>query len=285
MLEKLDSIPWSELQHAYGNASDVPRLMRSLFSLEKEVRAKARDELFNNINHQGSCYQATLYAIPFVFELIQNSDVADRHLLIYHLVCIAVGLDSDYQPYEFGLAEFRRLFEGKAAKLSDKQQSKFVSGPHIELACYESVNAKTNVFVSLLSDDLEEVRVASAYALCWFPECPDALPLIKNKLEQLEGSQARELANFALSYGFLCDRSGVPVEIDLLSPLLEHGRLYVRVAAAIALAKTTATTRVLDVLFEGVQAEEIGNIYETTPFNDGDLQSYAEAVLDQVSSA
>ncbi len=39
MLETLDAIPWSTLHHAYGEASDVPGLMRDLASPKKEDKA------------------------------------------------------------------------------------------------------------------------------------------------------------------------------------------------------------------------------------------------------
>jgi hypothetical protein len=37
MLETLDAVPWSELEHAYGEASEVPDLIRELASPEQEV--------------------------------------------------------------------------------------------------------------------------------------------------------------------------------------------------------------------------------------------------------
>ncbi|GHO46095.1 hypothetical protein [Ktedonospora formicarum] len=37
MLETLDSIPWSDLEHAYGEASNVPDMIRGLVSPEPEI--------------------------------------------------------------------------------------------------------------------------------------------------------------------------------------------------------------------------------------------------------
>lgn len=33
MLEGIDSVPWGELEHAYGSAEDVPGLLRKLLNL------------------------------------------------------------------------------------------------------------------------------------------------------------------------------------------------------------------------------------------------------------
>lgn len=282
MLDNLKSVNWASLHHAYGNASDVPKIIRSLLSSSKDERSIARRELGERINHQGSCYQATPFAVPFLIELIQNRDVLDRHSLILNLVCIAVGLDSDQLPYGFNLREFRGVFETRSAKLTAKQRAERSSGPHINLACYESVNAQANVFVSLLTDDCEDVRIASAFALCWFPECVGTLDLSRTTLLQPAKCTTKELTNVALSYGLLSHHLGVSVEADLLNPMLDHRLLYVRVAAAIAMAKSAASTRVVEVLVEGAKSSELSNIYETTPFNEGDLQHYARKVLDAI---
>jgi hypothetical protein len=72
MLEGLDKIDWKNLEHAYGEAFDVPDLIRSLASKDEEKRADALWELYGNIFHQGTRYKATPFAIPFIFELIRG---------------------------------------------------------------------------------------------------------------------------------------------------------------------------------------------------------------------
>lgn len=49
MLNGLDEINWSQLHHAYGEASDVPVLFRQLLSKDKVMADKAMYELFGNI--------------------------------------------------------------------------------------------------------------------------------------------------------------------------------------------------------------------------------------------
>ncbi len=284
MLETIDRIRWSELTHAYGTADDVPSLIRSLLSSREEDRAKALRALWSNIFHQGTRYQATLHAIPFLFELIENPSVVDRHRVIYLLVGLGLGCEDEFLPYGFPLREYGRAPALDAARRSKNERAERPVGRRIHLACYERVDARAGVFVSLLSDNDEDIRIASAYALCWFPACATALESIRNVLTHLPGTRHRELANVALSYGLLCYHSGIAVETEHLRPFLDHDVLYVRVAAAVGMAKATADDHVLSVLAEGAEADELRDMFETTPFNDGDLQAYAEAVFDSVSA-
>jgi hypothetical protein len=65
MLEGLNEINWSQLHHAYGEASDVPVLIRKLLSKDENERNEALDHLFGNIWHQGTIWEASSYAVPF----------------------------------------------------------------------------------------------------------------------------------------------------------------------------------------------------------------------------
>ena len=87
MLEKLDEIGWSSLQHAYGEASDVPGQIRALISDDETERNKAFYELCGNIYHQGTLYEATVSAIPFLLE-IYNFQKAPNHEQIVLLVAL-----------------------------------------------------------------------------------------------------------------------------------------------------------------------------------------------------
>ena len=84
MLERLDKVPWAELEHAYGSAEDVPALLRKLLSPDPEVRRKTIWTLYGNVFHQGTRYPATPYVIPFLMELCECSETPKRgHLLDY----------------------------------------------------------------------------------------------------------------------------------------------------------------------------------------------------------
>lgn len=65
-LDGLADIDWRNLHHAYGSAEDVPDQLRSLAEGDDSVLW----DLFGNIHHQGSVYEATAYAIPFLWRLL-----------------------------------------------------------------------------------------------------------------------------------------------------------------------------------------------------------------------
>lgn len=91
MLESLDTVPWSTLSHAYGPAEDVPLLLRSLTGSDDEVRGKALHSLYGNIFHQGTRYQATPYAVPFLYELVSNPEIRGRDEIVMLLVHVALA--------------------------------------------------------------------------------------------------------------------------------------------------------------------------------------------------
>ena len=94
-LAGLDDVEWAALQHAFGPASDVPGLLRALQSGDRE----ALHELYGNIWHQGTTYEATAHAVPFIAALAK-SDASLRPELMHLLALIADG-----QPYPYGTGD------------------------------------------------------------------------------------------------------------------------------------------------------------------------------------
>lgn len=70
----LESPRWSELQHAYGQASDIPALLKQL----AEVPDSSDDKepwfsLWSSLAHQGDVYSASFAAVPHVVQAIASS--------------------------------------------------------------------------------------------------------------------------------------------------------------------------------------------------------------------
>ncbi|MFE1016459.1 hypothetical protein ACFW4M_35095 [Streptomyces sp. NPDC058794] len=63
---ELDTVPWQNLDHAYGPAEDVPELIRSLYRDDEEAADAAIHELYGNIHHQGTVYPASAPSVPFL---------------------------------------------------------------------------------------------------------------------------------------------------------------------------------------------------------------------------
>jgi tetratricopeptide (TPR) repeat protein len=82
VLENLDSIPWADLEHAYGSAADVPDLLRQLLDPDHKTRREVMWTLYGNVFHQGTRYPATPFVIPFLIELCESSEVPGRYDLL-----------------------------------------------------------------------------------------------------------------------------------------------------------------------------------------------------------
>jgi hypothetical protein len=91
VLEGLADIPWGDLSHAYGSAGDMPGLLRAIASGDAKAAGDAVSELFGNIWHQGTVYQATPYAVPFLARMAAVGIRAGD--LVQLLGCIAESTD------------------------------------------------------------------------------------------------------------------------------------------------------------------------------------------------
>jgi hypothetical protein len=134
LLDQLDEIPWQRLHHAYGTAEDVPELLRAL--ARPDQKESALNELFHIIWHQGSVYEASSYAVPFLFELACEQSIARREDLL-----------------------------GLVGSLADG------TGPvaHVHRT-RDQVYNYSNATLQFLNDRTPMVRAAAAFVLSRFPE-------------------------------------------------------------------------------------------------------------------
>jgi hypothetical protein len=89
--DDLDRVPWSKLEHAYGSAEDVPELLRELRTAPPSRGEGPLWHLFGNIYHQGTVYEATAHAVPFLIKLAADKSTPDRVGVLELLACIASG--------------------------------------------------------------------------------------------------------------------------------------------------------------------------------------------------
>jgi hypothetical protein len=73
LLLSLDSPKWSELEHAYGAASDIPALLRQLDGFPKsEGNKDPWFSIWSALAHQGDVYSASFAAVPHVVEVLSR---------------------------------------------------------------------------------------------------------------------------------------------------------------------------------------------------------------------
>ena len=72
----LDNPRWSELRHAYGDAADIPALLRTLAS-STGPKASYQDEpwfsLWSSLCHQGDVYTASYAAVPHIVRIASEA--------------------------------------------------------------------------------------------------------------------------------------------------------------------------------------------------------------------
>lgn len=69
----LDDPRWSELQHAYGAATDIPSLLGQLSTLPStKGDAEPWASLWSSLAHQGDVYSASFAAVPHVIAALET---------------------------------------------------------------------------------------------------------------------------------------------------------------------------------------------------------------------
>ncbi|MYU01727.1 MULTISPECIES: HEAT repeat domain-containing protein [unclassified Streptomyces] len=140
----LDALPWASYGHAYGSAEDVPGCLRALAGDDDAAAEEAQSELYGSILHQGSVYEASAKAVPFLAR-IAAADIRTADVLLL-IGGIAEGGEDpsteavDGSPVEAGdgppaEAEDRSPAEagdGLPAEASDGSPVEAVDGPPAE---------------------------------------------------------------------------------------------------------------------------------------------------------
>ena len=90
-LTGLNDVPWAQLQDAYGSAGDVPNQILALIAEDADARNAAFEALFSKIWHQGTIYEATTHALPFLIEILRTGSCPDRDSVVLLVACIIAG--------------------------------------------------------------------------------------------------------------------------------------------------------------------------------------------------
>ncbi|WP_327010895.1 HEAT repeat domain-containing protein [Dactylosporangium sp. NBC_01737] len=308
MLDGLDDIDWASLEHAYGPATDVPGHVRGLLAGSPEERRRALSGLYGGICHQGTRYEASAPAVPFLLEVLQDPATPDRAAIMGLVSAIAVGQHEAWLPGGFPVAELRAAatggaqllqaapppaeddededdedfedgdFEGGSRldyweSLDEAQQQAFAA--YVDVAAYDAVGAGQPVLRELLADGDAAVRAGAAFTLGWFGE--DASANVA-ALTGAVGDPSRSVAATALvALGLL----GTAMPAALQDPKAE-----IRWGTAIALARLHGAGTPADAVAEllgwagGASTARAG-----IPFLGGDLAGYAALSLPGLGDA
>ena len=291
MLNGLDQVNWTRLTHAYGPADDVPELIRKLVSPDAALRRKALRELNGNIYHQGTVYEATAYAVPFLLEVLTAPECDEQPQLLSLLSAVVTGFDEMWLPAGLPVADHRAAAVGGEAVLAaaprpgdddfdeDEADYEYVENlsaedqgrmfAHIWVRAYDAVRAGVPLFRELLSWE-PPVQCMAAYTLAWFPE--DAQESLRALANVTEGDDEGVVAATAsVAMGLLGGRPAIT---------LDDPRPIARWGAAIALATVDGPAAPVDAVDELIAAAA-GSLPDNTrmPFLEGNLAAYAASAL------
>jgi len=199
MLEGLQEIDWSSLSHAYGKAGDVPDLIRGLLDSEPQRRHECLYQLYGTIWHQGTIYEASAYAVPFLFELLRSLDTPDRSGIAMLLADLADGahpLELYTDPGDKMSQLVRKGLEDEGRDFEVEVQA----GRVWERATRAAVGEVLDVLIEYLRDEEPEIRATVAQALARFPErAQDFLPRLEAALKSERQDYVRESLNATFS--------------------------------------------------------------------------------------
>lgn len=260
MLDKLDSLNWQRLRHAYGAAGDVPALIRALDADTTKARASAMEKLAGALAHQGTLYSASPRALPFVLELVTQGKHADRAQLLRLLVDLTFG--STYAGLSSSSVEPRfEADDGKWAKAS-----------------YDEMLKALARLSPLLSDKHWEVRAALAYLFGWFPdEATEVAKVLRDQLAHEKDARVRASILFAL--GRADAALGVKTDDALFAKIVDGGDPVERVAAAAALFYRLGDDLPRSALDTLADAARTAPAVPEFPWDDGNLARLAGRLL------
>lgn len=193
MLERLDEIPWPELEHAYGSAEDVPDLLRTLLDPDPAVRSRTIWTLYGNVFHQGTRYPATPYVVPFLIELCESPLTPRRSDLLDYWKSLITGY--------FTVQERPLWGDGEKIYWGDEIQEEIDNDPYSESLhqIYRESLKGYDLLLNLLSDPDPAIRAGSAGVLaCLATVSNNSVPHLVARLSQEPVGCVRAAIAFAL---------------------------------------------------------------------------------------
>ncbi|MET9055043.1 HEAT repeat domain-containing protein [Streptomyces bacillaris] len=177
----LDALPWASYGHAYGSAEDVPGCLRALAGDDDAAAEEAQSELYGSILHQGSVYEASAKAVPFLAR-IAAADIRTADVLLLIGGIAEGGEDPSTEavdgppaeaghesPAEAGDGPPAEEGGGPPAEAGDEVPARGSgeAGESDEVACRRAAVAQLPLLLGALDHQDRAVRQAAVWAAGW----------------------------------------------------------------------------------------------------------------------
>jgi HEAT repeats len=195
-LAGLNNVPWAQLQDAYGSAADVPNEIRALVAEDADARNAAFKALFSNICHQGTIYEASIHALPFLIEILRSDSCPDRNSLVLLVSCIVAG--HGYWEIHKSILLNNPFTHRPVARPADLE-SKIAAERVLVDAVRKIGSDAAPLLIPELTNPEADVRKAVAEALCQYPGTQAILPALQSALRTERDAEVRDAIQIAIN--------------------------------------------------------------------------------------
>jgi hypothetical protein len=314
----IGQVDWSSVGGVNGPAIEVPGLLRHLQDATFEVRAAAFDELVDLLLGEGTIWESTVRATPYLVALAGDPGSPGRRMAFTLLSAIACGGDEeawmarrpsiarfrknvtdleamDLDGYRAWLQEFAdnapsererewRQRDVERATVEMLQANREMLRPALD--AYDAARAGIPAYVAALEDDEPFIRMFGLKMLSWFgDEDPEHAVAVGGIQKALDTETSVELLSAACMCAGVAGRPGDTKLIDRIRELQDHPAPPVWGAAAMAWVWLGQPVRreivkaVYDCLFEAP------NDLPWFPFLDGDMTAMAAVTVAMLPAA
>ena len=276
MLDRLNDIPWPSLTHAYGPASDVPDLIQQVAQGSDKDRQAAWYELYGNILHQGTVYEATSFAVPFFIELARDSSRTDYDEVLSYLAALAQG------------TSYRQVHEDVVGSLEGQSRDEHQTQLARELGWVEktklAVRDGIEVYRALLAHSSPAARAAAANLISCLPsEDARVQAWLVERLESETDETVRAALILALSV--LSARAGV-LHAKVRDAFAASEPFSIRTLAALGHVWTerSGTPKDVQAFIRHLSEEQLEGVLHNFPWDAGNAIDYLENVQQMLAA-
>lgn len=134
------TVDWHLLRHSYGDADDIPSLLKKLedFPAERDWQTEPWFSLWSALYHQGDIYSASIAAVPHIISVL--SQAPSKATLGFYLLPTSIAIADNANPIDAPVAirdGFSRALETLGAIAASELP--FIIDEHVVIAAQAAV--------------------------------------------------------------------------------------------------------------------------------------------------